>query len=94
MALVLDTGPIFGSLDRTDQDHDACRMLLESATEQLVIPAPVLAEVDYWVDKWLDPRLTVALIDDVISGFYRVEELQPVDYVRSARSATSTRTRV
>jgi hypothetical protein len=41
-----------------------------------------MAEVGYWIDKWLDPRLTVALIDDIISGFYRVEELQPVDYVR------------
>ncbi len=47
MALVLDTGPLYASLDRDDADHHACRRLIEIADEPLIIPEPVLVEVDY-----------------------------------------------
>ena len=47
MALILDTGPLYASLDRNDADHAACKTLIEQAEEPLVIPAPVLVEVDY-----------------------------------------------
>ena len=82
MALILDTGPLYASLDRNDADHVACRHLIEEADEPLVIPAPVLVEVDYWVHVRLHPGVFVALLDDIIDGAYRVEELQSVDYKR------------
>jgi len=46
VALILDTGPLYASLDRSDDDHERCRSLIESADEPLLIPAPVLVEVD------------------------------------------------
>jgi len=46
VALILDTGPLYASLDRSDDDHDRCRSLIELADEPLVIPAPVLVELD------------------------------------------------
>ena len=82
MALILDTGPLYASLDRNDSDHAACRRLIEEADEPLVIPAPVLVEVDYWVHVRMHPGVFVALIDDIVSGAYRVEEVQPEDYPR------------
>lgn len=82
MALILDTGPLYASLDRSDADHDTCRELIESANEPLVIPAPVLVEVDYWIHVRLNPGVLVSLLDDVVAGAYRVEELQPSDYRR------------
>ena len=82
MALILDTGPLYASLDRSDADHAACRKLIEAADEPLVIPAPVLVEVDYWVLVRLHPGVLMALLDDIIVGAYRVEELQPEDYRR------------
>ena len=36
MALILDTGPLYPSLDRSDADHAACRRLIEEADEPLV----------------------------------------------------------
>jgi predicted nucleic acid-binding protein len=82
MALILDTGPLYASLDRRDADHRACRRLLETTDEPLVIPAPVLVEVDYWVRKWLHPGVLLALLDDIEAGAYLVEALLADDYRR------------
>jgi hypothetical protein len=82
VALILDTGPLYASLDRSDQDHEACRDLIEHATEPLVIPAPVLVEVDYWIGQRLTPGALVALLADIESGAYRVADLEPGDYAR------------
>lgn len=82
MALILDTGPLYASLDRSDADHAACRALIEAAQEPLVIPEPVLAEVDYWVHERLHAGVFLALLDDIIAGAYLVEALTPADFVR------------
>lgn len=82
MALILDTGPLYASLDRSDAAHAACRRLIEEAREPLVIPAPVLVEVDYWIHTRLSPGALVALLDDIVAGAYRVESLVPEDYRR------------
>lgn len=82
MALILDTGPLYASLDRSDQDHPACRELIERADEPLVIPAPVLVEVDYWAHQRLSPGAFVALLVDIEAGAYRVEDLETGDYSR------------
>ena len=75
MALILDTGPLYASFNRSDGDHAACRRLIEEADEPLGIPAPVMVEVDYWVHVRLHPGVFVALLDDIVAGAYRVEEL-------------------
>jgi predicted nucleic acid-binding protein len=82
VALILDTGPLYASLDRSDQDHAACRELIERADEPLLIPAPVLVEVDNWVSQRLSAGAFVALLADIEAGAYRVEDLQPPDYER------------
>lgn len=82
MALILDTGPLYASLDRSDADHKACRELIEGTDGPLVIPAPVLVEVDYWIHARLHPGVLVALLDDIVAGAYRVEELRDEDYRR------------
>ncbi|MBI4311921.1 MAG: PIN domain-containing protein [Chloroflexi bacterium] len=82
MALILDTGPLYASLDRTDADHAACSALIASAGEALVIPSPVLVEVDYLVHVRMHPGIFAALLDDIIAGAYRVEDLQPPDFRR------------
>ena len=82
MALVLDTGPLYASLDRRDGSHRACRQLIEQASEPLVIPAPVIVEVDYWVRKWLHAGALAAFLDDILDGAYVVEDLQAEDYRR------------
>jgi uncharacterized protein len=82
MALILDTGPLYAGLDRRDADHVACRHMIEQAQEPLVIPSPVLVEVDYWIHVRLHVGVLVALLDDIAQGAYAVEELRTEDYRR------------
>jgi predicted nucleic acid-binding protein len=82
VALILDTGPLYASLDRSDDDQAVCRRLIETADEPLVIPAPVLVEVDYWIHTRLHAGVLVALLDDIAAGAYRVEDLVQADYSR------------
>jgi predicted nucleic acid-binding protein len=82
VALVLDTGPLYASLDRRDADHQVCRRLIDAAAEPLVVPAPVLVEVDYLIHKRLHPGVLVALLDDIADGAYLVEDLLLQDYRR------------
>ena len=73
---------MYASLDRSDADHRVCRELIESADESLVIPEPVLAEVDYWIHAKLHAGVLVALLDDIVSGAYVVEPLAASDFSR------------
>lgn len=82
MALILDTGPVYASLDRSDADHAVCRDLIESTSEPLVIPAPVLVELDYWVHARLHAGVWTAFLEDILVGAYRIEDLRTDDYRR------------
>jgi predicted nucleic acid-binding protein len=82
VALILDTGPLYASLDRSDDDHARCRSLIEEADEPLLIPAPVLVEVEYLIHRSLHPGVLVALLSDIESGAYDVVPLAASDYRR------------
>ena len=82
MALVLDTGPLYATLDRNDAQYRRCLDLLQDTAEPLVIPAPVLVEVDWLVHTRLHAGIFLALLNDIVAGAYQVEELQPQDYRR------------
>jgi predicted nucleic acid-binding protein len=82
VALILDTGPLYAALDRSDADHEACRRVIEGTSEARVVPAPVLVEVDSWIHRRLHPGVLVALLDDIRAGAYVVEDLTPADYGR------------
>jgi hypothetical protein len=83
MALVVDTGPLYATLDRNDSWHRSARLLLQESAEKVVIPAPVLVEVEQLVGARLHAAVLVALLDDVLSGSYEVEELHLEDYRRT-----------
>ena len=53
-----------------------------SAGESLVIPGPVLVELDYLVATRLHPRIMVEFLKDIRAGAYDVVELEPEDYKR------------
>jgi len=84
MALVLDTGPILALLDSADPAHAACVSLVESTREALVVVAPTLVEVDYWIRKRLRPEVWTIFVEDLAAGAYRLESPGVDDLVRIA----------
>jgi predicted nucleic acid-binding protein len=73
MALICDTGPLLAALDAADPDHGACADLLTSATEDLVVPTLVLAELDYWCHTRLTGTAWITFLTDALEGVYRTE---------------------
>lgn len=84
MALILDTGPIVAALDLDDPDHGRCSGLLADARETLLVPSPVLVEVDYWLRKLGGAEVWQQFVADIAGGGYRVEYLADADLVRAA----------
>jgi predicted nucleic acid-binding protein len=82
VALICDTGPLLAALDAADPDHTRCARLLTAATEDLVVPALVLAELDYWCARRLSTDAWLVFLDDVLNGAYRVEPPTGSDLAR------------
>jgi uncharacterized protein len=82
VALILDTGPLLSALDAADPDHTRCAGLLVDSAEDLIVPALVLAELDYWCARRLSPDAWLIFLDDVLAGAYRVEPPTPGDLAR------------
>lgn len=81
MSLVIDTGVLVSAAWTNDPDHSRCASLLAQAREQRVIPAPVLVEVDHFLQG---SRAWMALLGDVNAGSFIIQDLQPADYLRVA----------
>jgi len=73
MALVLDTGPLLAALDAADPDHASCASLIADSREDLIVPALVLSELDYWCHERLTAGVWLEFLRDVLDGAYSVE---------------------
>jgi uncharacterized protein len=73
VALILDTSVLLAALDAADSDNRPCAGLIEEASEDLIVPALVLGELDYWCHERLTPSVWLAFFDDVLAGAYTVE---------------------
>ena len=62
MLAIVDTGPLYATVDVDDMDHDACRAVLERPDLELVVPALVVAEAAYLVGRRLGPGIEAAFI--------------------------------
>lgn len=87
MSLVLDTGPIVALLNADDPDHRRCAHLVMEIGEDLVVPAAVMGEVDYWCRKLLGWGALQAFVEDVIAGAYWWVELGVEGLARSVEIA-------
>lgn len=88
MALVVDSGVLYATLDADDADHEACTSLLQQARESRIVPAPTLVEIDALCSYAPTGRFD-ALFDQIVTGALVVEDLLPEDY-RRARQLLET----
>jgi predicted nucleic acid-binding protein len=83
VTLILDTGPIVAALNAQDPDHERCAALLTDA-DDLLIPTPILVEVDYWLVKLGGAQVWVDFVADIIRGAYRLAYPTEADLARAA----------
>ncbi len=79
--MITDTGVVYAAMDRNDPSHASCVELLERTGDALVVPSPVLVELDWIGDARGLPVLDAALTS-VESGSIEVIDLSPADYAR------------
>lgn len=79
---IVDTGPLYAAVDRDDADHERCVAILERSDLQLVIPAMVVAEATYLVEKRLGPKVEAAFLRGLAA--MDVEGPAPADWPRIA----------
>ncbi|HET8607691.1 MAG TPA: PIN domain-containing protein [Gaiellaceae bacterium] len=84
MPLVLDTGVVVALLDAGDRDHRRCVDLVERTGEDLVVPAPTLVEIDYWLRKLGAGDAWQRFVADVAGGAYRLHRPDEAGLARAA----------
>ena len=80
MTLILDAGPLVALADRGDRLQRRVEALLVDEPGDLVVPAPVSAEVDQLLGRRLGRAARLAFMEDVEQGRFRVEPLVPEEY--------------
>lgn len=71
-------------MDRSDTDFEKCAELIENSTEPIVVPGPVIVEVDWLASRRLQPEAFLKLLTDIDNALVQVEELVEADYRRSS----------
>jgi hypothetical protein len=81
--LLVDTSVVIASLDVRERRHPECRDLLSRGSERIVLPSPILCEVDHLVHQAFGPAAMPAFLGRVRSGELDVEEAGPDDLNRA-----------
>lgn len=69
--IVVDTGPLVALVNRRDADHGACQEWYKATDPRsLMLPATVLAEVCFLVEKYCGPAVEADFLEDVGNGSY------------------------
>jgi predicted nucleic acid-binding protein len=70
VSLVVDTSVVVALLVREDPDHDRCVELARVLDEELVVPAPTLVEIDYWLRKYDAVGGWRSFVEEIADGRY------------------------
>jgi predicted nucleic acid-binding protein len=82
VTIVVDTGVLLGAADTDDQDHDICSRVLDDHRGELLVPAPVIPEAAWQIERNLGPRSEASFLDLIIDGELGVADLTRGDYRR------------
>ena len=68
MAMICDTGGIFALYDGGDRYHEAVRAVVEAEHGPLLLPAVLLAEIDYLLTTHLGIEAELDFLDGMSSS--------------------------
>jgi predicted nucleic acid-binding protein len=84
MSVLLDTGIVYAYYDRSDRWHQRARALLLGEQRGLILPAPVVPEVDHLLGVRLGPTSRLTFCAGIVEGYYLVTDLPRASYARVA----------
>ena len=82
--ILVDTGPLVAAGAVDDRYHQACTELLRSATEELLVPATVAAEVCYLLEARAGSKSEAAFLRLFSAGKLIPVDITAADYERMA----------
>ncbi len=83
MNILADTNAIISLLDRSDKHHISIVQIVEN--NQILIPATVLPEVDYLVNKYLGERVARSFLEALIDGSFQYLLVELIDIDRAVK---------
>ena len=72
MSLLLDTGIVYAYYDRSDDWHTRARTLLRAESHGLILPAPVIPEIDHLLGAHLGDRSRLTFYSGITGGHFLV----------------------
>jgi uncharacterized protein len=84
MAIVADSGAVYGLYDRSDAFYKDLRATLETARDRIILPATILGEIDYLLRVRLGNAALLRFLEDIQEGAFVVETVTLADLRRCA----------
>jgi predicted nucleic acid-binding protein len=82
MAIIADSGAVYGLYDRRDASHARLRNAVETARDHIVLPSPALGEIDYLLRLRLGNAALLRFLADVQEGAFAIESVTMADLRR------------
>lgn len=83
MALIADSGAIFGLYDRRDRHYRALRRSIEKEPGPVLVSTAILGEIDYLLRTKLGIPAELDFLDDVLSSEFMLEPFTTNDLSRA-----------
>jgi predicted nucleic acid-binding protein len=84
MSVLLDTGIVYAYYDRSDLWHARARAVVEREQPALILPAPVIPEVDHLLGHRVGRRSQLTFYAGIVDGYYLVADLPHGAHARVA----------
>ena len=85
MAVLLDSGFLFASLNASEAEHEATIRVLENIREPIVLPIPAITEVTYLLARDIGNQAAADFIASLSTTELTLETPLQEDYLRSAQ---------
>ena len=80
--IVVDTGVLYGAVDRDDPRQADCAAVLEAHAGELAAPVPVIVETAWLIESRVGPDAEAAFLRSVNAGEIERVDLTVDDWVR------------
>lgn len=82
--MIADTGPFVAAANSEDPDSERCQEMFKAVREPMVVPALVIAEAGFLIERDLGPRAEARFLRSLAHHRFRVEPVTPADLLRMA----------